>query len=298
MVDFLLGVGVLICVYGITSISLNLQAGVTGLMNFGQVAFVGIGAYSVAICAQNGLPWPLGFAIGAALAALAGMAVGRLGRTLASDYWAIATLALAELIRLVALNEDGLTGGPQGISNIPGLWDSLSGTSAAVATLATAALLLLLVWFVGRALVRSQFGRVLRTLRENPDLAATLGHNVVTSKVRLLGVSAAMAAVSGGFYAMYISYVGPTQLLPFETFIVFTMVVVGGLGNVTGAIAGSVLIVTLYDGTRFLRSITDLSADQAASVRILAVGAVLLAFLLTRTDGLFPERIRRFDAQR
>lgn len=296
MVDFLLGVGVLICVYGITSISLNLQLGVTELINFGQVAFVGIGAYSVAICAQHGLPWPLGFAIGAVLAALAGMAVGRLGRTLASDYWAIVTLALAELIRLVALNEDGLTGGPQGISNVPGLWGSLNGTQATAATLATAAVLLFAAFLIGRALVRSQFGRVLRTVRENPDLAATLGHNVVSSKVRILGVSAAMAAVSGGFYAMYISYVGPTQLVPFETFLVFTMVVVGGLGSIYGALVGSVLILTLYDSSRFLRSVTDLSADQAASVRILAVGAVLLVFLLTRTNGIFPERMRKFDA--
>lgn len=111
MVDYLLGVGVLAAVYAINALSLNLQVGVTGLLNFGQVAFVGIGAYSVAILDSHGVPWMIGFVVGAVLAGIAGALVGRLGRTLASDYWAIATLALAELVRLVALNQDGFTGG-------------------------------------------------------------------------------------------------------------------------------------------------------------------------------------------
>jgi branched-chain amino acid transport system permease protein len=298
VVDYLLGVGVLSAVYAINALSLNLQVGVTGLLNFGQVAFVGIGAYSVAILDSHGVHWAFGFLLGAVLAGVAGALVGRLGRTLASDYWAIATLALAELVRLVALNQDGFTGGAQGLSAVTGLWTQLSGTGRGAATFATILVLLVLAYVVARRIRNGQFGRVLVLIRENPDLAASLRHDVVSAKVRVMALSAVLASVCGGFYAMYISFIGPTQLLPFATFLVFTMVVVGGLGNTTGAVVGAVLITVLYDGTRFVRDWVDISADQAAGIRILVIGLVLLGFMLVRTEGLLPEKVRAADARR
>lgn len=298
MVDYLLGVGILAAVYAINALSLNLQVGVTGLLNFGQVAFVGIGAYSVAILDSHGVPWPIGFLVGGVIAGVAGALVGRLGRTLASDYWAIATLALAELLRLVALNQEGFTGGAQGISAVAGVWSGLRGTNRDAATFVTIALLLVVAYLVARWVRNSQYGRILVLIRENADLAASLRHNVVSAKVRVMALSAVMASVAGGFYAMYISYIGPSQLLPFATFIIFTMVVVGGLGNTTGAVVGAVLITLLYDGTRFLPDLITMSPDQAAGVRILTIGVVLLGFLLLRTEGLVPEKVRAAHARR
>jgi branched-chain amino acid transport system permease protein len=298
VVEYLLGVGILAAVYAINALSLNLQVGVTGLLNFGQVAFVGIGAYSVAILDSHGIPWPVGFVVGAVLAAIAGALVGRLGRTLASDYWAIATLALAELVRLIALNQGGFTGGAQGISAVAGVWTGLSGTTRDAVTFATVLAMLAVAFLVASRVRNSQFGRVLVLIRENPDLAASLRHNVVTAKARVMALAAVLASVAGGFYAMYISFIGPSQLLPFATFLIFTMVVVGGLGNTTGAIVGAVLITVLYDGTRFLPDVMTLSADQAAGVRILVIGVVLLGFLLLRTEGLVPEKVRAAHARR
>lgn len=298
MVEYLLGVGVLAAVYAINALSLNLQVGVTGMINFGQVAFVGIGAYSVAVLDALGVSWVIGIVVGAVLAAVAGALVGRLGRTLASDYWAIATLALAELVRLIALNQDGLTGGAQGISDVVGVWPQLPGLSRIAATFATVAALLGVAYLVATFVRNSQFGRVLVLIRENPDLAASLRHNVVGAKVRIMALAAVMAAVVGSFYAMYISYVGPGQLASFATFLIFTMIVVGGLGNNLGAVVGAVLVTVLYDATRFLPNIIPMSADQAAGVRILVVGAVLLGFLLLRTGGLIPEKVRTIHARR
>jgi branched-chain amino acid transport system permease protein len=298
VVDYLLGVGILAAVYGINALSLNLQVGVTGLLNFGQVAFVGIGAYSVAILDSHGVHWAVGFVVGAVIAGFAGALVGRLGRTLSSDYWAIATLALAELVRLVALNQDGFTGGAQGLSAVAGLWTNLSGTARDAATFATIFALLGLAYLVARRVRDGQYGRVLVLIRENPDLAASLRHDVVSAKARVMALSAVMASVCGGFYAMYISFIGPSQLLPFATFLVFTMIVVGGLGNTTGAVVGALLITVLYDGTRFVRDWIDISADQAAGIRILVIGVVLLGFLLVRTEGLVPEKVRSAHARR
>jgi branched-chain amino acid transport system permease protein len=298
VVDYLLGVGILAAVYAINALSLNLQVGVTGLLNFGQVAFVGIGAYSVAILDSHGVHWVVGFGVGAVIAGIAGALVGRLGRTLSSDYWAIATLALAELVRLVALNQDGFTGGAQGLSAVAGLWTNLSGTTRDAATFATIFALLGVAYLVARRVRDGQFGRVLVLIRENPDLAASLRHDVVSAKARVMALSAVMASVCGGFYAMYISFIGPGQLLPFATFLVFTMVVVGGLGNTSGAVVGALLITVLYDGTRFVRDWIDISADQAAGIRILVIGVVLLGFLLVRTEGLVPEKVRSAHARR
>lgn len=297
MLDYTIGVAALFAVYGINAVSLNLQVGVSGLINFGQVAFVGIGAYSVAILSQHSVPWPVGFMVGGLIAAAAGAAVGRLGRTLSSDYWAIATLALAELARLIALNSD-FTGGAQGLSNVPTLWTDLTGRTRDIAVLVTALLVLGFAYLIARRLVDGQFGRILRTIREHQDLAAALGHDVVSAKVRIMAISAAIAAVAGGFYAMYISFIGPTQLLPFETFLIFAMIVVGGQGSVIGSLLGAALITLLYDASRFLNDVINLSADQAASARVLVIGAVLLAFLLVRSRGIVPEKARTFHVAR
>lgn len=298
MVDYLLGVGILAAIYAINALSLNLQVGMTGLLNFGQVAFVGIGAYSVAILDSHGIPWFFGFLLGAVLAGIAGAVVGRLGRTLASDYWAIATLALAELVRLVALNQDGFTGGAQGISAVTGVWTNLAGTARVTTTFATTFVLIALAFVCAWRVRNGQYGRVLVLIRENPDLAASLRHDVVSAKTRVMALSAVMASVTGGFYAMYISFIGPSQLLPFATFLIFTMIVVGGLANTTGAVVGAILITLLYDGTRFVPDVISMSPDQAAGVRILVVGVVLVGFLLLRTEGLVPEKVRAAHARR
>lgn len=167
-----------------------------------------------------------------------------------------------------------------------------------VVTFLTILALLTLAYLCTARIRNGQYGRVLALIRENPDLAASLRHDVVSAKTRVMTLSAVMASITGGFYAMYISFIGPSQLLPFATFLIFTMVIVGGLGNTTGAVAGAVLITLLYEGTRFLRDLIDLSADQAAGVRILVVGVVLLGFLLLRTEGLVPEKVRAAHARR
>ncbi|MBX5469392.1 MAG: branched-chain amino acid ABC transporter permease [Thermoleophilaceae bacterium] len=297
MLDFLLGVAVVAAIYGILAISLNLQAGATGLLNFGLVGFFGIGAYATGISTMHGAPWPLGMAIGLVLAAAAGAAVGRLGRTLAAEYWAIATLALAELLRLVALNTDSLTRGPQGISAVPGFFSGLGPQSRDLAWLGLAALVLALCWWVSQRVTGAQFGRVLRLVREQPDLAASLGHDVVGAKVRVMAISAPMAALAGSLYTHYISFIGPGQLEPFATFLVWTMVVVGGLGNAFGVIAGAAIVQLLFDVTRFIDDVFDIPSENAGGLRILVVGAALLGFLYFRSGGLVPERLRRIDAR-
>lgn len=297
MLDFLVHVGIVSCIYGIAAVSLNLQAGVGGLLNFGQVAFFGLGAYGVGIAAYRGLPLWVGVVGGVLAAVLAGAAVGRLGRTLVADYWAIATLALAELVRLVFLNEEWLARGADGIGSIPGLWGFLTSTQRDLATLVTVAAILLLLYLAAERITSIQFGRVARLMREQPNLVAALGYDVVKVKVRMMMLGAAFAAVGGALFTSYISFIGPGQLRPIDTFLVWAIIVVGGMGNHRGVIVGALVINLIYIGTRFANDFVQLPADTAASVRLLLVGLTLMGFLLFRTDGLVPERLRKFDAE-
>jgi len=298
VLEFCLHVLIMSAIFGIAAVSLNLQAGTGGLLNFGQIALFGIGAYAVAILTRAGLPWPAALLAGMAAAALAGFAIGRLGRDLAAEYWALATLAVAELVRLVALNEDWLTGGPQGIGGIAVLFPGLDGVARALATLALAALLLLGTALVARRLGDTQFGRVLRLMRENPDLATALGHDIVACKVKVLAIGGAMAGLAGGLYTLYLAFIGPDQLLPFETFLIWTMVVLGGLGNVAGAVVGALLVTALYAGIPFLKDAVALPSDLTGSLRVFAIGSIVLAVLMLKPQGLVPERLRRLHAQR
>jgi branched-chain amino acid transport system permease protein len=294
--EFLLGVAVLATLYGLLSVSLNLQAGVSGLLNFGLVAFFGIGAYATGIASIHDFSWALAIAIGMGAAALAGAAVGLLGRTLGADYWAIATLALAELLRLVVLNTDSVTRGAQGITTVQPFFGNLGPTQQDLAWLVLGLAVLAVCTVIAWRVTETQFGRVLRLLREREPLAAALGHNVVGAKVRVMAISAPMAALAGSLYTHYFTFIGPQQMAPFGTYIVWTMVVVGGLGSAWGVIAGAFAVELLYETTRFIDDVTGIPADSAGGIRILVVGAALLAFLFFRPAGLIPERLRRLHA--
>jgi branched-chain amino acid transport system permease protein len=296
VLEFLLGAGIVAALYGMLAVSLNLQAGVTGLLNFGLVAFFGIGAYATGIASIHGFPWELAMLIGMAVAALAGAGVGLLGRTLGAEYWAIATLALAELLGLVALNSDGLTRGAQGITTVEPFFSGYSATGRDLLWLAVSGAVLAVCALIAWRVTESQFGRVLRMVREREPIAASLGHNVVGAKVRVMAISAPMAALAGSLYTHQITFIAPQELAPFATFIVWTMVVVGGLGSVRGVLIGAFLVQLLFDVTRFIDDVIEISPDSAGGIRILVVGAALLGFLLFHPAGLVPERLRRVGA--
>ena len=296
MFEFLLGVAVVAALYGVLSICLNLEAGVTGLLNFGLVGFFAIGAYATGIASLHDFSWELAIVIGMVVAALAGAGVGLLGRTLGSDYWAIATLALAELLRLVALNTDSVTRGADGITTVQPLFSGLGPTQLDLVWLGLGLVVLAVCALIAWRVTETQFGRVLRLVREREEQAAALGHNVISAKVRVMAISAPMAALAGSLYTHYFTFIGPQQLAPFGTYLVWTMVVVGGLGSAWGVIAGAFVVELLYETTRFIDDVTGISADSAGGIRILVVGAALLAFLFFRPAGLIPERLRRIHA--
>lgn len=286
MFDFLVSALTFAGLYGLMALGLNLQAGYAGLLNFGHIAFAGLGAYATGIAIQAGYSPLAGMALGIGLAMTLGWCIARLGRQLASDYWGIATLAIAEILRVVATNEGWLTGGAQGIGAIPSLFDGIGFLVMVLLVLAGAALLC-------QRLAYGRFGRALRLLREEPQLAACMGYDLTALKSRAIMCGAAVTALGGSLYAHFMSFVGPDYLLASETFLLWTMLMIGGLGNIRGVLLGVLLVQAAYSLVPFAKDHLGFDTDLAGALRLGLIGVILLACLLWRSQGLIPEQVRK-----
>lgn len=291
MFDFLIHVTIMSCLFAVVAQSLNLQAGIGGLVNFGQVLFFGAGAYGAAFAFSNALGLGAGIAVGIALALVVALLFAWLGRDLGGDYWGIATLAVAEAARLIIQEGGDLTGGAQGISGLPAIFEAASRRETALATLAAAFSLMVAVYWFCRRLTSSRYGLALKVLREEPQLTVSLGYDPIGLRRNVLLLGGGIAALSGVIFAHYISFVGPDQLVASETFLIWAMVIIGGLGNHTGAIIGAFALQFLFAFVPFAKDLLGMSSDYVAAMRLTLVGGGLLAFLLWRPQGLVPEQI-------
>lgn len=286
MFDFIVSALTFAGLYGLMALGLNLQAGYGGLLNFGHIAFAGLGAYATGIAIQAGYSPLAGVALGVILAMGLGWCIARLGRKLASDYWGIATLAIAEILRVVATNEGWLTGGAQGIGAIPTLFDGLGFLVLVMVLLGAATLLC-------QRLADGRFGRALRLMREEPQLAACMGYDLTSLKSRAIMSGAVVTALAGSLYAHFMSFVGPDYLLASETFLLWTMLMIGGLGNLRGVLLGVLLVQAAYSLVPFAKDHLGFDSDLAGALRLGLIGTILLACLLWRSEGLIPEKVRK-----
>ncbi|MGE4325667.1 MAG: branched-chain amino acid ABC transporter permease [Pseudodonghicola sp.] len=291
MSDFLIHVSIMASLYAVLALSLNMQLGIAGLVNFGQILLFGAGAYGAAFAFSKELGLMGGIAAGLVLAVAVGLLFARLGRDLGGDYWGIATLAVAEACRLLLQEGGDLTGGAQGISGLRPLFETGSRREAALLTLGACLALLAVAYWLCRSLTNSRYGLSLKILREEPQLAVSLGYNPNRLRTQVLVLSAAIAAMGGVIFAHYISFVGPDQLVASETFLIWAMVIVGGVGNHLGVILGAVLMQFLFAFVPFAKDLLGLPSDYVAAMRLMLVGGGLLIFLLWRPQGLVPELI-------
>jgi branched-chain amino acid transport system permease protein len=284
-------VAIIACLYGMLAISLNLQFGFGGLANFGQMILFACGAYGAGIAFLLGWGALWGLASGLVCAVAAGIALASLGRNLAADYWGIATLATAEAARIVVTNMEWVTGGAQGIGGLPPLFAGLPRSLQGTATLGLCALILIAAWIVCHALTSSRYGLGLKLMREEPQLAQSLGYNLGSLRRSVMTLGALIAGAAGFLFAHYVGFVGPDQFVSSETFLIWTMVMMGGLGNHIGAIVGAVVLQCLFAFVPFVKDAMDLPSQYVAAMRLVLVGGGLLAFLLFRPQGIFSERV-------
>jgi branched-chain amino acid transport system permease protein len=300
-IDFWIGVGILAGTYTIFALGLQLNVGFTGIVNFGQAGFMAIGAYSMGILVvKAGWSFWLALPAATAIAMAAGLLIGLPSLRLRADYFAIVTIAFAEIIRYVAQNARGLTGGNQGLLGYDHTWAGVSAwfldrldavglgdqflAPLLIVTWLTALVLMLLL---GR-LQRTPWGRVLRAIREDEDAARALGKNTFAYKLQSLMIGAALGAVAGYFLALNLAFISPEAFEPLFTFIGYAVLILGGLASYAGVALGALVLWTLLEATRFLD--LPLAAEKVAALRFILVGLLLITLIAFRPQGILGKR--------
>jgi branched-chain amino acid transport system permease protein len=301
-IDFWTSVGILAGIYTIFTLGLQLNVGFTGIFNFGQAAFMAIGAYSMAILVTEAdMSFWLSLPISILITIAFGLLVGLPSLRLRTDYFAIATIAAAEAIRLFALNARELTGGAQGTFGFGDEWDSISETiegwlvDVGWADVPTLFPLFLVVWAFALALMlvlsrvqETPWGRVLRAVREDEDAARALGKNAFAYKLQSLAIAATLGSVAGFFLALNLKFVVPDEFVPVVTFVGYACLILGGLANYWGVAVGAAILWTVLEGLRFLE--LPLSETRIAALRFMLLGLVLIGLMAFRPQGMFGKR--------
>ena len=256
---------VLMCINVILAASLNLINGITGQFSLGHAGFMAVGAYVSAVMTMwYDLPFGLALLIGGLAAAFIGIIIGIPTLRLDGDYLAIATLGMGEIIRITILNIPAV-GGASGLTGIPRLTDFTWVFVAMIITL-----------FFIKNMVNSTFGRSCISVRENAIAATAMGINTTYAKVLAFAVGALFAGVAGGLFSHYFSIAHPSSFTFLNSFNYLTMVVLGGLGSMSGAIVGATL----------LTFITAALADYP-EIRMIIYALCLILLMIFRPQGVF-----------
>lgn len=281
--------------YVMLSLGLNVQWGYAGIINFAVVAFWGIGLYVAALSTARtsplGLDWHPLFALFVAIvvSVIIAILVGLPAIRLRADYLAIATLGFSEIFRLIMANEREFTAGMAGLAGVPNVLEGLFLTTTATNLLIVVILGIVTYLFL-RRVHRSPWGRVLRTIKSDEDLAESLGKNTFAFKMQAFILGCVIMTIAGVYYAHFINYVDPTDLEPLQTFFVWVAVILGGSGSNRGAVVGGIILVAVLEGTRFITSIGALDAISTGPVRLLAIGVLIILIMRFKPEGLYPPR--------
>jgi branched-chain amino acid transport system permease protein len=241
-----------------------------------------------------GLPIVVGVAAGTVAAALFGVLVALITVRLRGDYLAIVTLGFAESLRIVMSNELWIANGTDGLSGIPGPFRGTLGPHLFnLLYLGIVVAAVVVLFFLVDRLANAPFGRVLRAIRDDEQIAQVAGKNVVLFKVKAFAFGTAALGLAGALYGHFTSYIAPDLFAPLLTLYVKLSLLTGGLGNSKGAVLGAVLVVFFLESTRFIVPlIPSLSAVQGAALRELMISIALLVILRFYAKGLLPERIQ------
>jgi branched-chain amino acid transport system permease protein len=287
-------------IYSVLALGLNVQWGFTGLFNAGIAGFFAVGAYVQAILTTpiyrdhlGGYNWPIPLAMLVAMVMSAAVAwvVAKICIRLRSDYLAIATIGIAEIIRLVMKNEIWATNGPRGVSQIPKAFEGLAQPWNTLAFLAMVLGIVLVIYIALERARTAPWGRVMTAIRENESAAAAAGKNIEGFRLESFVIGSALMGLAGALMAQYLKQIDPNVSDPLTaTFLVWVMLIAGGSANNRGAVLGAMLMWTVWSATEILTSrLPDEFAIRSAYVRIFLIGLILQFILQKRPQGILPE---------
>ncbi len=312
--SYLGGFAILAGIYAVFALGLNVHWGYTGLFNIGIAGFFALGAYTTALLTtaspdpalfedfkfggnlvENLGPANLGVDLwflvallaAGAVCGLVALAIGFITLRLRDDYLAIATLGIAEGVRLVFLNEKWLANGSKGLYRIPKfLGDVISPKNYDYLYLVVVLVVLAILYVSVERVLRSPWGRALKAIREDEMSAAASGKNVFAFKLQSFVMGAVIMGFGGALYAHNIRFVDPRTFDPLlATFVIWAMLMVGGSGNNLGAILGAFVVWGIWTGTQFLPGFLS-----DPNFRFFMVGFLVVAAILLRPEGILGER--------
>ena len=305
-------------IYAMIAIGLNVHFGYTGLLNFGQVGFVAVGAYGMAISVTYyGWSMWLGILVGLLLAVVLALLLGIPTLRLRADYLAIVTIAASEIIRLVVNAPDlrDFSGGVDGLTGFADSFQNLNPFELATTygfgpltyrgnslffILVGWTIVLLVVGLV-YLLMRSPWGRVVKAIREDEDAVRALGKNAYVFKIQSLVIGGVIGGIGGILLALSKASITPQDFQPQVTFIAYAVLIMGGLARVFGPVVGSMILWGILSFTSaFLRDATSgtdplisreiINAGDVGVVRLMLVGLLLVLLMAFRPQGMFGKR--------
>jgi branched-chain amino acid transport system permease protein len=341
MLSYLANFIIIASLYALLVLGLNIQWGYTGLFNIGVAGFFGVGAYVSTILVQDpknlevapglagffatyyNLPFPVGLVGAMAVSGVLAFIVGMTTLRLRTDYLAIATIGISEILRIIVTNERNLTEGTRGIPNIPQpLYECLVrqiGEKPPCQLLGVPIPqflepayynwfyvlivigVLVLSFLAVERIARSPWGRVLRAVREDEAATSSLGKNIFGFKLQALVVGAIIMGAAGSLWAHFVKFIDPQIFDPVTgTFLAWVMLIVGGTGNNRGALLGAFVIWGIWSATNFLNDILppvldtplgkiNVAAQLFGPIRIIAIAVMLELILLFRPRGILGE---------
>lgn len=275
-----------VLIYGIVGLGLMLLAGFTGQFSIGHAAFLGTGAYTQAVLANMGVPFPLALAAAAALSAAVGVVVGLPALRVKGIYLGIATLAFGFIVEEVFARWESVTGGNSGLHvKSPQLFGLDIGSSENFYIVCL--LIAVLCTFAILNLLRAPTGRAFVAIRDSEISAQSMGIHLARYKTMSFAISAALAGLGGALYAHKLSFIAPDQFNILQSIDLLLMVVIGGLGSVHGAFLGAIFLIAMPQLIALGKDWLPPVIGQAPGLQGLVYGLVLIGFVLFEPLGLY-----------
>jgi len=308
IIAYLVSFAIMAGIYAVFCLGLNIQWGYTGLFNIGIAGFFCIGAYASAMITTPkptgiyahyvhqifglNLPFILGLVGAALICGLIAYLIGLPTLKLREDYLAIATLGIAETVRLIFNNEHWLANGPRGLMGLPQpLQGLIDPRNYNYIYLVIIAVIMVVIYLAIEKVIRSPWGRVLRGIREDEVAAAMNGKDIFHFKMQSLVFGSMVMGIGGALYAHYTKSISPAVFTPlYGTFIIWVMLMAGGSGNNKGAVLGAYAIWGIWIGTKFMTDLLPYTLKaRAPFIRFLLIGILLEIILIYRPQGLLGE---------
>lgn len=282
--SYIIRVMTMIALYSLLGQSLNLITGYTGQVSIGHAGFCAIGGYTSALLNVNfGMNFVLSALCAMIVAGIFGFLLGAPTLRLSGTYLTIATLGFGEIVRMIALNWDGLTGGPLGVANItrPVIFGKVLTTFNG-GLFYLIIFLLLVVSLAMFAIVRSKMGRAFMAIRDDKLAATLMGIEVTRYKVVSFVISAMIAGLGGSFYVHMVRFIDPNTFNFDISILIVSIIILGGMGSLRGIFVGAILLISFPEILRF-----------ASEYRFIIYGLILVLMIRFKPEGLLGGQIKR-----